>query len=120
MNPQRLEDLSPRELEFQACLARGYILRTKLEGWKQFCERLNVPPYLLWECLPGYARLQRAFKMTERDAFSAEGFLRWVNAQCPDGSTELTTVPLTVQMVVENDERAFRARVGWWGGRSPY
>jgi hypothetical protein len=35
-------------------LAAGYMLRTKANGWKLFCERLNVPPFLLWEVLPGF------------------------------------------------------------------
>ena len=36
-------------------LAAGYMLRTKANGWKLFCERLNVPPFLLWEIHPGFA-----------------------------------------------------------------
>jgi hypothetical protein len=27
----------------------GFMLRTKAEGWKLFCARLTVPPFLLWE-----------------------------------------------------------------------
>ncbi|HMF17492.1 MAG TPA: hypothetical protein VKE98_09815, partial [Gemmataceae bacterium] len=37
-------------------LGAGYVLRAKADGWKLFCERLNVPPFLLWEDLPGFDR----------------------------------------------------------------
>jgi len=97
-------------------LAAGYMLRTKANGWKLFCERLNVPPFLLWEVLPGFDRVQRALAMTEKAAFIPEGFLVWLNRVRPKGKPELTAVPLTVEGVADANAEAFRQRVEWWGG----
>jgi hypothetical protein len=97
-------------------LASGYVLRTKTDGWKLFCERLNVPPFLAWEQLPGFDRLQDAFELTEKIAFVEEGFLRWLNRVAPAGKQELTECPLTVEEVASANEYLFRKRVEWWGG----
>jgi hypothetical protein len=96
--------------------AAGYMLRTKANGWKLFCERLNVPPLLLWEVLPGFDRVQRALALTEKAAFVSEGFLVWLNRVRPKGKPKLTTVPLTVEGMADANEEAFRRRVEWWGG----
>ena len=92
------------------------MLRTKANGWKLFCERLNVPPFLLWEAFPGFDRVQRALARTEKAAFVPEGFLRWLNHVRPKGEPALTAVPLTVEGVAAANEEAFRKRVEWWGG----
>jgi hypothetical protein len=97
-------------------LAAGYMLRTKANGWKLFCERLNVPPFLLWEIHPGFVRLQAVLALAEKAAFVPEGFLRWLNRVRPKGEPELTAVPLTVEGVADETEKAFRWRVQWWGG----
>jgi hypothetical protein len=96
--------------------ALGCVLRTKLEGWKLFCERLNVPPFLLWEALPGFDRLQRALSVVEKAAFTPEDFLRWLNAIRPAGQPELLQVRLTVEAVATETLETFNARVKWWGG----
>jgi hypothetical protein len=41
-------------------LAQGFILKTKIAGWKMFCERLSIPPFALWQILPGFERFQWA------------------------------------------------------------
>jgi hypothetical protein len=97
-------------------LAAGYVLRTKANGWKLFCERLNVPPFLIWEIHPGFDRLQLVLAMTEKAAFVPQGFLVWLNRIRPKGEQELTAVPLTVERVAAANEEAFRHRVEWWGG----
>jgi hypothetical protein len=97
-------------------LAAGYVLRTKANGWKLFCERLNVPPFLLWEIHPGFDRLQRVLALAEKAAFVPEGFLRWLNRIRPKGEPELPAVPLTVEGVADETEKVFRWRVQWWGG----
>lgn len=97
-------------------LAAGYMLRTKANGWKLFCERLNIPPFLHWEIHPGFDRLQEVLAMAEKAAFVPEGFLRWLNRARPKGEPELTAVPLTVEGVADETEKAFRWRVQWWGG----
>jgi hypothetical protein len=97
-------------------LASGYMLRTKANGWKLFCERLNVPPFLLWEEFPGFDRVQRALALAEKAAFVPEGFLVWLNRVRPKGEPEYTAVPLTVEGVADSNAEAFRHRVHWWAG----
>jgi hypothetical protein len=97
-------------------LAAGFTLRTKAEGWKLFCERLTIPPFALWEGLPGYDRLQRALKLTEQSAFVAEGFVHWLNSRRPAGEPERMAPPLTVEGMAADAEQVFRERVEWWGG----
>lgn len=97
-------------------LAAGFVLRTKVDGWKLFCERLTIPPFALWEGLPGYDRLQRALTLTENAAFVAEGFMQWLNRIRPAGEPERTLPPLTVEGMAAAAEKVFRERVERWGG----
>ena len=101
---------------FDLVLASGYILRAKAEGWKLFCERLNIPPFLLWEKLPGFDRLQRALDLAQKAAFVPKGFLRWLNRIRPAGEPELTKVPLTADGLANANEQAFQELVQWWSG----
>jgi hypothetical protein len=113
------EDASQEPICFRTldiALAAGYMLRTKANGWKLFCERLSVPPFLLWEIHPGFDRLQGVLALAEKAAFVPEGFLRWLNRVRPKGEPELTAVPLTVEGVADETAKAFRWRVQWWGG----
>jgi hypothetical protein len=82
-------------------LATGFVLRTKTEGWKTFCQRLNVPPFLELQDLPGFDRLQRALATAEEVSFVSEGFLSWLNVIRPAGAPEVATVPLTVEGVAK-------------------
>ena len=77
---------------------------------------MTVPPFALWENLPGFDRLQRALKLAERAAFAPEGFLRWLNDIRPAGEAKRTEVPLTVEGMAAATEELFRQRVDWWGG----
>jgi hypothetical protein len=95
------------------------LLRTKLNGWKLFCERLNIPPFLQWEGLPGFDRLQRALALTEKGAFRPDGFLSWLNRiHEAKGEPELTYVPVnaTVEGIADAIGEMFKVRVEWWGG----
>jgi hypothetical protein len=96
-------------------LAIGYLLQTKANGWKLFCERLNVPPFLHWEILPGFDRLQHTLAIAEKAAFVPEGFLRWLNRRRPKGMPELTTVPITAEGIATEIAEAYRQRARWWG-----
>jgi hypothetical protein len=98
-------------------LASGYTLRAKAEGWKLFCERLNVPPFILWERLPGFERLQCALAVAEKIAFVPEGFLRWLNRVRPKEDPEVTELNLTVEKVAKGNDRVLHERVRWWGGQ---
>ncbi len=97
-------------------LAAGFVLRTKAEGWKLFCERLNVPGFVLWRLYPGLDRLQRALALAEKAAFTAEGFLRWANAIRPVGKPGWIEVLPTAEGVAAATEEMFRQRVAWWRG----
>jgi hypothetical protein len=97
-------------------LAAGFVLRTKAEGWQLFCGRITVPAFVLWEGLPGFDRLQHALQLSERAAFVAEGFLRWLNGIRPAGEPEWVTMPLTAESLAAATAEAFQERVAWWGG----
>jgi len=106
--------LSERRLS--AALALGFILKVKADGWKLFCERLNLPPLAGWSGLPGLERLRRALKLAEEAAFMPEGMLRWLNAVRPAGEPEIHDVAMTAEDTAAGLERIFRERVAWWGG----
>jgi hypothetical protein len=97
-------------------LAFGFTLRTKADAWKLFCERMSVPPFVGWEYLPGFDRLQRALKVAEQAAFVPEGMVRWLNAIRPDGAPEATVEGLiSAQGHADGLERLFRECVARWG-----
>jgi hypothetical protein len=77
---------------------------------------MTVPPFAIWQGLPGFDRLQQALQLAETAAFAPEGFLRWLNAIRPAGEAKRTEVPLTVEGVAVATEVLFRKRVAWWGG----
>jgi len=97
-------------------LAAGYVLRTKADGWKRFCDRLGIPAFAEWKLFPGFDRLQRTLALAEKVVFAPEGFLRWLNDVRPAGEPERTEVPLTVEGLASAAEGLFRQRVKWWGG----
>ena len=96
--------------------AFGFLLRTKADGGKLFCERLNVPPFLVWQGLPGLDRLQRALSLAENAAFAPEGFLRWLNRTRPKGTPERTDVPFTAEGMAAATDSLFREQAAWWNG----
>jgi hypothetical protein len=96
--------------------AAGYRLRAKANGWKLFCEQMNISPFQVWEDYPGFNRLQIALTVAEKAAFAPEEFLRWLNVTRPEGEPELTEVPLTEAGVAAGTEKAFRQRVRCWEG----
>jgi hypothetical protein len=98
-------------------LAAGFMLRTKADGWKLFCERMSIPPLAGWECLPGFDRLQRALRVAEKAAFVPEGMVRWLNAIRPQGAPEATAESLiSAQGSADGLEKLFRESVASWGG----
>jgi hypothetical protein len=110
---QRIRDLA---------LAAGFMLRTKTHGWKLFCERMNVPPFLLWERLPGFDRLQRTLALAEKAAFFPEGMVRWLNTirrECKREAPEATFENIvSAEKLADELEKTFRQCLKWWGGGS--
>ena len=92
----------------------GYVLQAKVDGWKLFCEEMDVPPFLTWEGFPGFDRLQGRLELAKKVAFGREEFLCWLNAGRPSGSPELTAVLLTADAVAAATKDAFCLRVRWW------
>src|SRR5262249_37321482 len=109
-------DRSTWDRSLDLALAAGYVLRTKAGGWKLFCERLTLPPFALWESMAGYDRLQRALRLAENAAFTAEGFVAWLNRIRPAGEPERTAPLLTVEGRAAAAEKVYRTRVEKWGG----
>ena len=107
-----------RDLAFAA----GFMLRTKTEGWKLFCERMHIPPFLLWEMLPGFDRLQRALALAEKAAFFPEDMVRLLNTIRRKNKHEATVATvenlMSAEKVADELAKMFRQRANWWGGRS--
>ncbi|MFH1746960.1 MAG: hypothetical protein ABIG44_07940 [Planctomycetota bacterium] len=94
--------------------AAGFLLRAKSEGWKGFCEQMQVPPFLLWESLPGFNRLKRALALAEEFAFTTDEFLGWLNGLLSISAQKLTGT--SAEEVAAEYEEAYRRCVEWWGG----
>jgi hypothetical protein len=103
-------------------LATGYLLKARADGWKQFCERMAVRPFALWECLPGCKRLQIALGLAEGTpdlpgpAFEREGMIAWLNATRPKGEPRIRELGATPDFYRDSLEETFRERASWWGG----
>jgi hypothetical protein len=108
--------LPTHERLLDLALGAGFVLRAKADGWKLFCERMTLPPLLLWQDFPGLDRLTRALTLAERAAFTAEGFLRWMNCIRPKGEPERTEIHLTPARLADATAEAFRALVQYWSG----
>lgn len=110
------DDFTAEDYPFFLVLAYGYILKVKADGWKLFCERLHVPPFVLMDHLPGFARVQRAMERAEDATFTEKGFLRWMNRVRPEGDPELTEVPISAEQMADVTEDAFRQQAERLGG----
>jgi hypothetical protein len=116
LDPEEQAKIDEMIHDVDVTLALGYWVRAKAEGWKYFCEKLNIPPFLLWEDLPGFGRLQSALDLAKKTAFTPEGIVKWLNRVRPAGTPELTRDPLPADELAKATEEAFRQRVQWWGG----
>ncbi len=112
----QVDDLSDWERSFNLALAAGYVLKAKADGWKLFCERLRIPPFVLMENLPGFARLERSLAQTDEATLAPEGFRRWLNRIRPAGEPELIEIPLTAEGMAAEAEVFFRKEAQRWGG----
>jgi hypothetical protein len=117
------EVLTPSDLAGGLILAAGFMLKTKVDGWKLFCERLNVPPFLMWSIYRGFPRLQRALDVLAGTdeipvpAFVAEGMVRFFSRLRPPGASEAMAERLiSAEKVADELEAAYRERAKWWGG----
>lgn len=115
------ESLPNRMFDFY--LAQGFILKTKVDGWKMFCERLSLPPFGVWQLLPGFQRFRLAVQRLEDQGgryalvFRAEGMLRWLRKIRPKGAPVPSAENLiSANRIADELDQEFRERVAWWGG----
>lgn len=113
--PLDIAGLKPEKRTLGMTLAAGCILREKAKGWVLFCERIGVPPYLLWNGLPGYDRLKRDIEIAETFAFSREALLRWCNRKGEPGEKKIKQV-ISAETCADEAEVMYREQVEWWGG----
>jgi hypothetical protein len=100
---------------FDMMLAHGHVLKVKGDGWQTFCRRLNLPPFVFWQQLPGWRRLERALKVAERCSFTLDGMLSFMNVHRPDPGPEITADKmLTAESFASELEQQYRARVRFW------
>jgi hypothetical protein len=111
------EDSSSSVWWLDRALAFGFSLQTRADGWRLFCDRFAIPPFVLLDRLPGYDRLHRALALAEKVAFGPEGMARWLNRSRPAGAAEVTVAMLITpaQIAAELDEQ-FHAIAARWGG----
>lgn len=111
-NGQTLEE---RRLDL--LMAQGWMLKTRYDGWKLFCERLDIPPFAVWQYLPGYERLQSTRERAEKGAFVTGGMVRWLNSNRPDGCPEVTAADiLSPERLAEQLDEMLRWSVKRRGG----
>jgi hypothetical protein len=86
---ERLESIQNAKDEeadgaLEAFLAAAYVLWVKGQGWNRYCEGLAIPPFALWDGLPGFHRLQAALWTVDRIASQAGGFAVWLTCRPRD------------------------------------
>jgi hypothetical protein len=107
---------SPAEKLLDAALFLGYLLKTKVQGWALFCEHKGIEPFVAWQELPGYLRLQHALEMAEKSAFVPEGALRYLNRRRPKDLPPWTAVPFNPDRVAAELHSLFDRVVANWKG----
>jgi hypothetical protein len=101
----------------QTALAFGYLLKTRAEGWRLFCERLTISPLFVWARLPGFDRVQGALALAENAAFVPEGMSCWMNRHRPAGAPEVTAATvMTPEKIAAELAEQFDKLVAHWSG----
>jgi hypothetical protein len=88
----------------------GHLLKVKREGWRQFCEGMNIDPDFCQSSLPGHEALGLAADLAERVAFTAEGTLQFMRQE-----DETATASPTAEGVAAGLRKALDVRADWWG-----
>jgi len=90
-------------------LMLGFLFKTKLAGWRRFCQEQNLDPMLCWSVLPGYDTLRHAERAAETAAFVPEGAARFLARI--DATAEVPTPEAEAKSLRE----CLEARAEWWG-----
>jgi hypothetical protein len=98
------------ERALDTALLFGYLFKVQLAGWRQFCREYDLEPEICWSCLPGFGTVQRAERIAEEAAFTAEGVARHLQRS----GGERAGVP-TAEDVAAGLRVCFHARAEWWG-----
>ncbi len=101
----------------ETALAAAYILRSGVDAWRIFCERLGVPPYFAWEWLPGHERLQHALAQAEKQSFTPDEFVRWLDEVKPAGWPEIRFDPCDPDKAADWYQKLFDDLLEIQGGR---
>jgi hypothetical protein len=100
---------------YRIALAAGYLLKARFAGWQLWCKRRHLPPFAVWEVLPGYQRLMQTIELTRESehralAFTPTGMLSWMNEIARErGEPELIELPCTVERLADGYENLFQA-----------
>ena len=97
------------------------MLKVKFDGWRLFCEGLQVSPWLMWEqpALPGFHRITSAVVLANcGNAFpSATEMARWMDEVQPLEVGKRTAANVKTPAGIAADlDAEFRERVRFWGG----
>jgi hypothetical protein len=65
------------ERMFDAARAFGFVLKTKLAGWRAFCRDHGFDAEALWKMLPGRGTVADAERLAADVAFTAEGIIAY-------------------------------------------
>jgi hypothetical protein len=120
-------DLTPemraRERLLDCALLDGFFLKLKVSAWKLFCERIGLPAFATWQQLPGFKRVERAMKLAETIAFTAEGVARFRRRLDGDegndsgeGRAKEATPAYSVEASAAEIEATYREAVRFWEG----
>ncbi len=111
---------SARQRKWESIHVAGFLLTAKANGWRLFCDRLTVPPFVELEHYPGFEALQRTLQLAEKVSFHPEGMVRWMNRRRPEGAPEMTEWTfITAETYAAQMETVFRDRVRYWSGEAP-
>ena len=99
----------------------GFLFKMKLEGWKLFCNRLNVSAVALWEQmdLAGLGRLKTAWAQIHAGKVfpSVAAMTCWVNEVRPASDPEFSEVDIvSAKWVADCLDADFREHVKRYGG----
>jgi hypothetical protein len=105
-------------------LAAGYMVKSRADGWELFCKRRHVPPFLLFELMPGYRRLRSVLDLLNGTpdlpgpAFTAAGMVRFLkDIHREKGRGELTEADIfTAEGIADQLDATFREIVERRGG----
>jgi hypothetical protein len=113
---ETMAEEDPSECPAECLQAAGYIVHTYANGWRLFCENRAIPPFVSWENLSGYERIQTRLSQAEKVAYSSEEFVAWLNSVKPEDDPELHTNPYTAEGIAQQLDEAFAFVARWSGG----